>query len=137
MCSSDLIAVEIHTEYDVPDAAFDVAGVLEDGTVNGIHAVDAVRENGLLAVAHGNEVTLSVEDQQGLIRVDAAEVSSSRRRAGSLHSKFYSPRFPLNVAANAVEPRTTAHQITRVIFVHRQPQPHIVPPFIVHRARSF
>ncbi len=133
----DAIAVEIHTEYDVPDAAFDVAGVLEDGTVNGIHAVDAVRENGLLAVAHGNEVTLSVEDQQGLIRVDAAEVTSSRRRAGSLYYKFYSPRFRLNVAANAIEPRITAQQITRVIFGDDELKLHSVLALNVERAGIF
>ena len=133
----DAIAVEIHTEYDVPDAAFDVAGVLEDGTVNGIHAVDAVRENGLLSVAHGNEVTLSVEDQQGLIRIDAAEVAKTRRRAGSLYYKFYSPRFRLNVAANAVEPRITAQQTTRVIFGDDELKLHSVLAMNVERAGIF
>ena len=133
----DAIAIEIHTEYDVPDAAFDVAGVLEDGTVNGIHAVDAVRENGLLAVSHGNEVTLSVEDQQGLIRVDAAEVAKLRRRAGSLYYKFYSPRFRLNVAANAVEPRITAQQTIRVIFGDDELKLHSVLALNVERAGIF
>jgi hypothetical protein len=133
----DAIAIEIHTEYDVPDAAFDVAGVLEDGTVNGIHAVDAVRENGLLAVAHGNQVTLSVEDQQGLIRVDATEVAKTRRRAGSLYYKFYSPRFRLNVAANAVEPRITAQQVIRVIFGDDELKLHSVLAINVERAGIF
>ena len=111
------LAVEVHTERPVPEEAFFAAGIDEkDETVHGIHAIGAVRESGLLVLTHGSDLSLTAEQQQGLIRVDGSDVEKTLRRPGALYYKFYSPRFQLKVAASSVKPRLMVEGQTNLVF---------------------
>jgi hypothetical protein len=108
--------LEIHSERSSDGAAFDVAGITEDGTVHGIHAVEVVRENGQVVVAHATDLSLAVEQQRGVIRIDAAEVAAVVKRSNALSYKFYSPQFQLKMVARPVEPRIQVDHPTRLVF---------------------
>ena len=113
---SKAVAIEVHTEHPVPADAFDVVGIDPEGVCHGIHSLDAVRESGLLAVGHGPELSLAVEDQSGLARVEAADVPAALRRPETRFYKFYSPRARLQVATRAVEPRLLTDQAVQLVF---------------------
>ncbi len=110
------LAIEVHTERSLTQEAFFAAGIDEEETVHGIHAVEAVRESGLLVLTHGKDLSLTAERQQGLIRIDASDVEKSLHRPGALYYRFYSPRFQLKLAARPVEPRLIAQQQTNLVF---------------------
>ena len=113
---SKSVPIEIHTEAPAPEGTFDAAGIEQDGKVHGIHSLDVIRESGLLVVGHGPELTLAVEQQQGLTRIEAGEAPESVRRPDHLYYKFYSPDFRLQVSAQAVEPRIQVDHATRLEF---------------------
>jgi hypothetical protein len=110
------IPVEIRTERSAAGEVLELGGIEEDGKVLGIHAVGAVRESGIIVVGHGPELALSVEQQRGLMRIEAGEVPEALRRPDNLYFKFYNPAFRLGVAAKPVEPRVTVNHATVLEF---------------------
>lgn len=110
------IPVEIRTERPAMGDVLELGGTTEDGKVDGIHAVGAVRESGIIVAGHGPELALAVEHQSGLIRIEATEVPEALRRPENLYFKFYNSRFRLGVSAKAVEPRVTVNHATVVEF---------------------
>src|SRR5690606_40213458 len=73
-----------------------------------------VRESGQLVVSHSGELTLRVDDQSGLVRIEAAEVNEKIRHEGALAYKFFNPQFTLQLAVAPVEPRVTVVHAARV-----------------------
>ncbi|MAG94208.1 MAG: hypothetical protein CMJ48_10710 [Planctomycetaceae bacterium] len=113
---SDTLLIDVHTEAPAGTEPFEAAGIDEDGVVHGIHALDVVRESGQLVVTHGKDLSVTVEGQQGLIRIEEAEVEKSIRRANALSYKFYSSRFSLRIAADPLAPRIQVANSTRLTF---------------------
>ncbi|QDU38171.1 hypothetical protein Mal4_24940 [Maioricimonas rarisocia] len=109
------VAVELHTEGKQAEDAFTVAGIGPDGTVYGIHAVGAVRESGQLVVRHSADLELTVVEQQGIMRIEQAQVDE-RIRGGGLAFKYYNPGFVLRAMVRPVEPRLVVTQATRLVF---------------------
>lgn len=110
------ITIDVHTEQAVPKGVFSVAGVDAQGIVQGIHATGAVRESGIIAIGHAPDITLPVEKQTGLVRIESAEIPGSLRRPGGMYFKFYTRDFDLQVTAKPVEPRVVVNQQTRLEF---------------------
>jgi hypothetical protein len=110
------VAVEIHTERPATAEPFDVIGLDESGAATGIHSLGPVRENGLLVLSQAADLQLSIEQQQGLVRVESGEVSERLRRPESLYYKFYSPKVRLLVLAKPVEPRLLVNHRTQLVF---------------------
>lgn len=110
------LPVSIHTERTIPGEPFELAGIDEDGTVFGIHAIDAVRESGLIAVGHASDLALTVEKQTGLVRVEAGEAPENLRRKEGLYYKFFNPRLRLQVSVKPVEPHVLVDHQTQFIF---------------------
>ena len=81
------VTLEVHTEQSAPTEAFDVAGT-EGAAAFGIHALDVIRESGTVAVKQGSDLTLTVEEQKGLLRIDESEVDAKLKRPGALYYKF-------------------------------------------------
>ena len=129
--------VEVHTEVPITAASFEVAGVGDDGRVHGIHSVGTVRERGDLVVTHAAAIALRVEQQQGLLRVDAGDVAKQLRQPNSLYYQFFSPRMSLLLQARSVEPRVTVHQDARFIFDHDELRLRTVIGYEVERAGVF
>jgi hypothetical protein len=96
--------VEVHLESDLPTEAFDVAGLAENAAY-GVHALDVVRESGQIAVRPASDISLAVEQQQGLQRLDEGETDPRIRRPGAFYFKYYSPALRLRLQARPVEPR--------------------------------
>ncbi|QDT47000.1 hypothetical protein Pan258_10270 [Symmachiella dynata] len=113
---SRTITIEVHTERPVPDDIFSLAGIDPDGVNHGIHARGAVRESGLISVNHAADITLPIETQTGLTRIESAEIPKAMRRPGGMYFKFYTRDFDFQLRAKPVEPRITAVQNTRLEF---------------------
>ncbi len=113
---SKTIVVEVHTERSLPEGAFDLAGIDEAGIYRGIHALGEVRENGIIAIGHSPDLSLAIQQQSGLVRIEAAEAPEALRRPEIQFYKYYTPRFRLQVAVKPVEPRLLVEQRTQLVF---------------------
>ncbi len=107
--------VEVHTERKIPEEAFDVAGSTDTGFV-GIHALDVVRESGQIGLFNSTDLTLTVEEQQGVVRIDAGELHERLRGERVTSFKYYSPKFVLKASVKPVQPRVLVDQSTQLVF---------------------
>jgi len=130
------VTIEVHTERASPSEAFDVAG-MEGTTANGIHALDVIRESGTVAVRQGSDLTLTVEEQTGLLRVDESEVDAQLRRPGALYFKYYSPAFQLKLMTKPVEPRLILDQASQLVFRDDQLRLRATATYNIDRAGIF
>ena len=110
------VTIEVHTEFASQDKPFRVAGIDEDGTIHGIHAVGAVRESGQIAVFHGEGLAITVDQQTGVVRMNAKEMAPALRGSGGLTYRFYNPKLNLTLSARAVVPRISATQVSQLVF---------------------
>lgn len=130
------VTLEVHTEQAAPAEAFDVAG-MEGTTAYGIHALDVIRESGTVALKQGGDLTLTVEEQTGLLRTDDSEIDARLKRPGGLYFKYYSPAFHLKVLAKPVEPRLIVNQSSQLVFRDDQLRLRSVANFTIDRAGIF
>ncbi len=110
------IAVEVLTERPVPEGAFDLAGIDDAGIYRGIHALGEVRENGIVVVSQSADLSLSVQEQSGLVRIESVEVPEALRRPETQFYKYYTPKVRLQVAVKPVEPRLLVEHRTQLVF---------------------
>ena len=113
--SDGKVTIDVHTERTLPTDAIDVTG-LEGATAYGIHSLDVVREMGTVAVKSGADITLSVEDQRGLTRIDESEIGPKLKKPGALYYKYYSPNVRLRLLSKPVEPRLTVDHQSQLVF---------------------
>ena len=114
--ATDKVSIEVHTEREFSAEAIQLAGRDEDGNYNGIHAIDAVRESGQLAVAGASDLSLQFEQATGLVRIEDAEIHTSIRQGGAATFKFYSSDIQLQVLAKPVEARLVLKSAYRFEF---------------------
>ncbi|MDA0282744.1 MAG: hypothetical protein O3B86_05265, partial [Planctomycetota bacterium] len=103
--ATDKVSIEVHTEREFGADAIQLAGRDAQGNYNGIHAIDAVRESGQLAVAGASDLSLQFEQVTGLVRIEDSEIHASIRQDGAATFKFYSSNIQLQVLAKPVEAR--------------------------------
>ncbi|MBL8852147.1 MAG: hypothetical protein JNG89_20915 [Planctomycetaceae bacterium] len=108
------VVIEVHAEHKLPEGEFSLAGRSEDGATHGIHALDAVREAGQIVVRNAPDLDLALSQQQGLVRIETAQVDERIRAEGGVAFKFYSPRFTLAATAKPVEPRVLLNHTTQI-----------------------
>lgn len=114
--ATNKVSIEVHTEREFDSEAIQLAGRDDDGNYNGIHAVDAVRESGQLAVAGASDLSLQFEQVTGLVRIEDAEIHASIRQSGAATFKFYSSNIQLQVLAKPVEARLVVKSSYRYDF---------------------
>ena len=114
--ATNKVSIEVHTEREFDAEAIQLAGRDDEGNYNGIHAVDAVRESGQLAVAGAKDLSLQFEQVTGLVRIEDAEVHASLRQSGAATFKFYSSNIQLQVLAKPVEARLVLKSAYRYEF---------------------
>lgn len=131
------VTVEVHTERKLPDDAFAVAGRPENGPTNGIHALDAVRESGQIVLRSSTDLVLTLAEQQGVVRIETAQVDERIRSDGAMSFKFYSPQFTLTAAARPVEPRILVDHVAHVVFREDEVRLEAALNYTVERAGVF
>lgn len=114
------LTVDVHTERQVPEDQFDVGGLMDEAQPFGIHALGPVHESGLLLLTAATDLVLTVEQAQGLVRIETAEVPQAYRRQGGVAYKFYTPKFRMQVNVKPVEPRILVQQETRFVLSERE-----------------
>lgn len=114
--ATNKVSIEVHTEREFDAEAIKLAGRDNKGNYNGIHAIDAVRESGQLAVASAKDLSLQFEQVTGLVRIEDAEVHTSLRQSGAATFKFYSSNIQLQVLAKPVEARLVLKSAYRYEF---------------------
>jgi hypothetical protein len=128
------ITVEVHTERPLPEGAFALAGVDDAGNYRGIHALGELRENGILVIGTSADLALAVQEQSGLVRIEAAEVPEALRRPESQFYRYYTPKFRMQVTARPVEPRLLVDAGTQLVF--REDEIQLVSQFAVTVERA-
>ncbi|MCA9027579.1 MAG: hypothetical protein KDA86_20385 [Planctomycetaceae bacterium] len=108
----DEVTVEIHTEQKLDGQTVELGGRSADGALHGVHALDVVRESGQIAISHGEDLTLRITEQAGVVRIEPNEVAKEIRQPGVLAFKYYNPELTLTAAVAEVEPRVTVTQNT-------------------------
>ncbi|MCA9087170.1 MAG: hypothetical protein KDA90_00895 [Planctomycetaceae bacterium] len=135
--SSKPVTLDVHTQRKLTADAFDVIGLGDDGETLGIHAIDAVRESGQLAVRHGSDLTVTVVDQEGLIRIEEGAVDKTLAGNNALAFKFYSPRLKLKLLARPVEPRITVAHTAQLVFTEDELSSDSMLQYQIERAGVF
>ncbi len=130
------VPLEIHTERVVDAEPFDVAG-LDGETATGIHLLDVLRESGQIALRASADLTLSVTTQQGVSRIDEAEVDQRIKRPGAAFYKFYTPQCKLTAAVKPVEPRLLLEHLAIVTFTQDQLKLETLLNYTVERTGVF
>jgi len=95
--ASDSITLYVTTEETLGDEQLRLGGLSNDGATRGIHALDVTREQGTLTVSHGNELTLVVAQQAGLIRTETA------KEANKLSFRYFTPSFQFAVRTEPLQ----------------------------------
>jgi hypothetical protein len=70
----------------------------------------------MIVLAHSADLVLTLEQQQGVVRVEANEAPAASRRPDAQYFRFYSPNFKLQVLAKPVQPRINVENRTRIEF---------------------
>ncbi len=130
------VPLEIHTERAVDAEPFNVAG-LDGETATGIHLLDVLRESGQIAIRASADLTLNVTTQQGVSRVDEAEVDQRIKRPGAAFYKFYTPQCKLIAAVKPVEPRLLLDHVSIATYTQDQLKLESVLNYTVERAGVF
>jgi len=131
------LAVELHTEYKLEGTDIQVIGIAEGGLAHGIHALDVVRESGQIAVRHSPDLTVTVVEQQGTVRIEESEVVDKLKGANAYAFKYYSPNISLIISARPVEPRLLADHQVRFVFEDDELKSTSVFTYTVERAGVF
>ena len=137
---SNSFQVEIHTSRKIPQGIFPVAGFIStDDTKewNGIHALDVVRESGQLVVVSEESLAMTIKEQDGLSRIDAAEVNAKIRKPRGMNFKFYNPAFRLKLSVERIQPLLIAHQTAQLVYSEDELRLTSVLNYIVERAGVF
>jgi hypothetical protein len=133
---SNLI-LEVHTQRKETGVPFEVCGLNPETETWGIHALDAVRESGQLVIRHAADLSLTVNEQSGLIRVDAGALDAELRGDNALAFKFYSPRVRLLLQAQPVEPRTTVVHHAEVVLTDEELRVQSALAYMIERTGIF
>jgi len=109
------VTIEVHTEKEFGAEPLELAGRDDQGVYHGIHAIDAVREAGQIAVVTASDLTLQFEQIRGLVRIEEAEIAAAIKQPGAATFKFYSSNTGLRVVAKPVEPRLLVNSTYNLI----------------------
>lgn len=135
---SDQITVDVHTERPISfDQPLLLGGQDSNGQTLGIHSVDVVRETGVLSLSQSAELSLTVEQPEGLSRVNIGDVPEFARTSNGVYYRYFSPDFRLQANIKPVEPRVTARQETVVVFQEDVIDIHSQFHFEIRRAGVF
>ncbi|MCH7987541.1 MAG: hypothetical protein IID46_00160 [Planctomycetes bacterium] len=96
---SGTIEIEVHTESAVPLESFEIAGVGEDGTVHGIHAVDVLREAGVIILSQSRTNPLPVTQQNSVMQPDENTIPELLRRPRAQYFRFFNPNMQVALSA--------------------------------------
>lgn len=110
------IELEVHAEGPLPEGAFAAAGIAADGEVFGIHALDVIRENGQVSIRTAPGLALTITDQQGIVRADAAQTKERLRAEGASAFQYFSPSFSLKAEVNPIQPRLVVGHQAQLVF---------------------
>ncbi|MEZ6059170.1 MAG: hypothetical protein R3C19_02295 [Planctomycetaceae bacterium] len=109
--------IDVQTER-VPDGdTFQLVGKSPDsGVLAGVHADSVVRESGRIAVSIDPSLTMLVQEQSGMKRIDAAATLKEASAPGAQAWEFSGMTGRLIVRTKPVEPRLLVDQGMRLIF---------------------
>jgi len=110
------LQITVRTESRLSESEFFVAGISSEKNALGIHALDAVRESGQIAIRHSADLTVNVIEQQALIRIENTEADPKLAGPNALLFKFYSPQIVLKLNSKPVEPRVQVEHLATFLF---------------------
>ncbi|MGL4942726.1 MAG: hypothetical protein ACRC46_06005 [Thermoguttaceae bacterium] len=103
-------------------------------------AVGVQRQQGVLVVRSGDEISLDITTTRGLLRIDATELPEAVRVASKPTDSVYaiaSSSYAMEVVAREIEPRITATTYTTFLLVPGSMRTEMVTVFEIERAGVF
>jgi hypothetical protein len=82
-------------------------------------------------------LSLAIEQQSGVVRVEAGEAPEALRRPDTQFYKYYTPKFRLRASVRSVEPRLLVDQRTQLVFRDDEVQLVSQLSFTIERAGVF
>ncbi len=125
----DALTLELRTEQAAPAETWRLGGLTAAGRAWGVHALDITREQGTLQVTHGEELTLTVQEQSGLLRTESQKQQWEYR--------YFSPAFVLEVRTEPVQPILDVEQTALFVFREQRLETENRWQFTVRRAGVF
>jgi len=110
------LQITVRAESKLSESEFVIAGISPEKNAFGIHALDAVRESGQIAIRHSADLTVNVIEQQALIRIENTEADPKLAGPNALLFKFYSPQIVLKLSSKPVEPRVQVEHLATFLF---------------------
>ena len=100
--TEDDVTLEVRTEQNLPEGEIQIGGIAADGTVNGIHALQVVRESGELAVVSNKNLAVNIVQQQ--------RVTRTSQTSNGFAWRFYGSDMQVAITASTIEPRVVVQQ---------------------------
>ncbi len=126
---TDALTLDIHAEQALPGESLRLGGLTEEGRAWGIHALDVTREQGTLKLTHGEELTLVVSEQSGLMRTESQD--------RQLEFRYFSPGFVFAVRAEPVLPTLDVSHDALLVFREQRLETESRFNYTVRRAGVF
>lgn len=131
---SDHFEVTIETEQDLEGEMASILGKSTDGTLQGIHAENVIRETGILTVTTDSTLTATVSEMSGIKRTRQANADSLLEQQSW---SFTGQTGRLILSVKPAQPRLLAQQIANVVFDDDQIRLTSQITFTVERAGVF
>ena len=131
------VTVEVHTERQLDDGVFQIGGWTGEGEAHGIHALDVVRESGQIAIRNSRDVNITIAEQVGVVRTEAANVGEHLQGQNDFVYRFYSPELRLSLSVSPVEPRLIVSHDIQLTFQNGELQAVNTVNYSVDRAGIF
>lgn len=107
--------LQVHTEKEIPDEAFDILG-LTDAATTGIHALNVIRESGQIAIIPGETMAFTVTNTEGVTRSEVNGIPSIIQRPNAIYYRFFSPSARLQIKVQPLKPRIFVNHFTECLF---------------------
>ncbi|GAB4141483.1 MAG: hypothetical protein Tsb009_11230 [Planctomycetaceae bacterium] len=134
---SGQIAIQVRSERTLKTDEVSLAGADEEGTPQGVQAVNVVRSSGFVVIEHDDTVTLDVKRQTGWLRGTALDIPANHRRKNAVYYRFFQLKTPLTVTIHPVKPRITAAQDAQLTFSEKGSRQLTVIDYRIQRVGIF
>ncbi|WP_437191789.1 hypothetical protein [Planctomicrobium sp. SH527] len=107
-------SLELDAEEKLESNEIVTGGITADGKVLGIQPMDVVRVSGMLAIHHGQDLSVNASSPQGLVRIDASEANPELRSNSGLLYRYFTADHSLSLSVQPVLPRIQVNQNSRI-----------------------
>lgn len=107
-------SLELDAEEKLESNELVVGGITAEGKVLGIQPMDVVRVSGMLAIHHGQDLSVTASSLHGLVRIDASEANAELKSNSGLLYRYFTADHSLSLTVQPILPRIQVSQNSRI-----------------------